>query len=327
MTIYAYCPDMQDFSWWTDYKSGTTHQTTGARTGTYAIRLVSAAFGNNQYVTKSVASGETWYTKTGVYFSSPTTTNQLGILFRESSTTHVEVRFDPGAGSITAYRGGTSVATATAVIGIEKIYCIEVKVVVHDSTGVIQVKVDGVLEIDFSGDTRNGGSGVIDNIKWQASSDNSSSLYAYLSDIVIRDDGWPGLGGLNLLVPTGNGTNTAWTGTYADVDELPPSFTDDIDTDAGTTTTKETYTHAGLAASAYDSIAFVAVQAVAKLDGAGSGNIRSIVKSGSTYGNGSSTALTTSAAWVELYQTTDPDTASAWTKAGVGSAEFGVETI
>jgi len=119
-------------------------------------------------------------------------------------------------------------------LGTNHQYCIEMKVTIADSDGIIQVKIDGVLDIDITGDTRSvaaaGGDipgrfyagcpvhGYLDNLYWD--------------DIAINNDAgsinnsWIGQGGILALMPASDvylGGMEPSTGEdrFACVDEIP----------------------------------------------------------------------------------------------------------
>ena len=110
---------------------------------------------------------------------------------------------------------GTTLGTAAGVLGSTGVwYCIEAYGLVDDSAGVVTVKVNGVEVLALTGqDTRNGGAGQISAVEWEA---GTSAIYYYIDDIVIRDDDWPGQGGLFLLAVDGDGSDTGWTASTGD---------------------------------------------------------------------------------------------------------------
>lgn len=296
---------------------------TTARTGSWSFR----SQGADAYV-MGVASNATKYLGVGFYASAAAPTH-VQILFREGGTAHVTIVGNTIAGTIEARLGlsnGTLLGSG-GTIAINGWYFLGIKVTVHDSTGIVQVYLDGVEILNLtSQDTQNGATGVIDNILLQ-----TPSGYVYWDDIKVRDDAIPGVGGIYVYVPTGDGADAAWTGSAGNdwecVDEAPATYGDYISTDVATTGTKSTFTHAAMAAAAYDSIDCVCAAAVAKLDAVGSGNTRAIVKSSASYGNGASVALSTTTKYLHAFQTVNPNGGGAWDKTAVGAAEPGVETI
>lgn len=204
--------------------------------------------------------------------------------------------------------------------------CFEFRYKVSDTVGIFQVKVDGTLIHDFSGDTRNGGTvDEIDQIKITTA--NGVHMYYQFDDIVVRDDGWPGAGGVHLLVPDSAGDVSDWTASAGNpwdcVDEVPPDFADYIYEDSANLDSH--LFNAESLPSEVDSVNAVKAMNVAKLAVAGSGNVRAIAKSGTTTDVGSSESLDTSDKYVDHLMDDDPDTASEWTVSGVNSLQVGAE--
>lgn len=111
--------------------------------------------------------------------------------------------------------------------------CIEIHVLIDNAVGVIQVRIDGVQIINFSGDTQIGANNEILVIVWGASySDGDYVCYGYYDDLAInsihgiRNNSWLGLGGVIGLVPIGAGNYTQLTpsagANWAAVNEIPP---------------------------------------------------------------------------------------------------------
>jgi len=130
--------------------------------------------------------------------------------------------------------------------------CIEIRVLIDNAVGVIQVRIDGVQVIDFSGDTQVDADDEVLVIVWGASySDGGYVCYGYYDDLVInsihgiRNNSWPGLGGIVGLVPTGAGNYTQLIpsagANWAAVNEVPPDD-DAAYVEQATTDLKDTYT-------------------------------------------------------------------------------------
>jgi hypothetical protein len=144
--------------------------------------------------------------------------------FRSGSSNESGLYFD-GIQRLTAYRGGTVLQTANLVLSTGAWYLVEVHLKISNTVGVFQVKVDGTMVINFSGDTLYGSS-TIDNIYYIGA--------IYLDDLACNDtsggvdDSWCGDGSMVKVTPDDNGTDNDWTGNDADsvdnyllVDEFP----------------------------------------------------------------------------------------------------------
>lgn len=208
-------------------------------------------------------------------------------------------------------------------------YYLEMYVKIADSGGQVAVKVDGTQVINFTGDTRNGGTDTdIDQIQFQG-----NGVSCYLDDYSVYNalgsvnNTWPGDRRVITLSPTGAGNSTQMTpstgSNWQTVDELPVSSTDYVDGDIGE---KDTYALANLPSNV---TAVHAVQAavVAKKTDAGDMSMRPILRSGSTdYAGTTTTVGAADAVKFDMWET-DPATSAAWLVAAVNAAEVGVEAL
>lgn len=219
--------DVGDCSMWTTH-SGGLPSSDYARVGTYAFKL-----GLTDYLQQSVPSSATLsYTRVALLAKNAGSPH-VDLEFREGSgTTHVTVRVDWVAGSITVYRGGAALGTVLQTYSVSlqtaAWYVLEVQGTVANSGGTVTVRLDGtVLTPVVSGvDTRDGGAaGVCDNL-YLGRVPSGASIY--VDDVILRTDDWPGLGSIYMLVPTGPGTNSAWDASsgdaYACVNTFPVTF-------------------------------------------------------------------------------------------------------
>ena len=109
--------------------------------------------GSTEYLRKNITATDEMYF---ALLYRPFTSNSSGVLtLRKDSTILVQVR-RTSAGKIQVNRGSTTIDTGTCVLGIDNTYLIEIRVKIHDSTGVVDVKVDGISDITFSGNTKVG---------------------------------------------------------------------------------------------------------------------------------------------------------------------------
>jgi len=246
---------------------------------------------------------------------------------RNSTNVHVTVYFNPMTKFVSAYYRSTTTYYGGAIVpefGYDSWQVFEVKLVIADGTsGSVVVKVNGVERVNVTGIDTNYSGGVCDNILMQ--SDSNAPIY--LDDILIDDANWPGLGGIEVLAPTGNGNYTAWTNDYTAVDDNPPNDdTDYIYTDAETADTKETFTFADLAEGAHDPRT-VGLATRCRLDGAGSGTVKPMIRSNGIDDIPDGTILTTSYVNIRRYWDTDPGNSdNPWSVAAVNALEAGVSS-
>ena len=234
-----------------------------------------------------------------------------------------------------ASSGGTLLATSAVPFSILGQWrSINVYFRVDDATGRAVVKVDGTTQIDYSGDTRNGGSsGAIDAVRASVSSNASNGI----ADLVICD----GLGTVNNTypgdiacirrLPNGNGTYNQFTGSdgnsvdnYALVDEAPSNDTDyTYATAAGQ---KDSYQIEDLPPA---TLSVMGVRAVAKTakSGAGAAGMSVLLRENGTDTYSPSVPLSTSFSWQgDVVREVKPSDSSAWTISDVNAMEIGVRS-
>lgn len=159
----------------------------------------------------------------------------MGLLFiRHTSTTQVFISLN-ASGQVTAYRGTTLLGTSTAALAVGVEHFLEIKVVIHNSTGSIEVRANGGTILSLSGvDTQQTGSATWDEVVLgKAVTANSNQITWDFDDFSAHDgsgSNWNTFMGdhaWKLRLPTANGTTRDWTpstGTddFAVVDDVPP---------------------------------------------------------------------------------------------------------
>ncbi|MDA8217615.1 MAG: hypothetical protein M0Z94_08375 [Dehalococcoidales bacterium] len=269
-------------------------------------------------------------------------TNRTSLLFYEGATLHIEVRVGLAVdGLVTVYLGTTAIATGYIpgyVLG--SWYCVEARVLINDvsSTGRVVVVIDGDYAhpiIDFTGDTRNGGTtGLIDRFYVQGS--NANTQVGVVDDVAVNDtagaihNSWCGDGYGKLLVPNANGDLSQLVGSDANsvdnyllVDEVPYNTTDYVE--SATVGAKDLYHVANPGLAANEVINSVRVVAFAKLDLPGAGSIQAGIKT-AIEDWGTAVALNDTT-WkvAHKFYAVDPADLAAWTEAKVNSLQVGVQ--
>lgn len=127
----------------------------------------------------------------------------------------------------------TTQATGTIPIVKETWYLIEVHIKIDDAAGAIDTKIDGVLDVAFSGDTKPGADAHFDNFYFSVLSGGAGTNVAVaLDDLGINntaggvDDTWLGDGKIIIIKPNGDTatlelTPSAAVSHYTLVDEVP----------------------------------------------------------------------------------------------------------
>lgn len=251
-----------------------------------------------------------------------------GILeVRNGATTMVSIIRAYSGKLLSARRGSTVVATGS-LLTIDQTYLIEVRIKIHDSTGVIQVKVDGALAIDFSGDTKVGADTQFNLVNLGHITESNCYAYCYYDNFIMDDAAWIGDTKIQAILPTGAGATTGWTpsagANYACVDERPASDVDYVSINANDAV--DTYA-AGNMAGAIGNVKCVQVQSRTRTEGAPTPtNLKLVVRSGGTdYLSGDKTVPAAEKALYNLWELNPADSA-AWAESDVNAMEIGIKS-
>lgn len=247
-------------------------------------------------------------------------------------TLHGRLDVNPGSGVVTTKRDTTTLlASASGVFNPAVWNLFEVYWLSGDTTaGAFQVKINGTLAATYVGcDTRNAGTaGTISQIRLGMISALSYEQVMYMDDIAVRDDTWCGQGGIFALPITGNGVDQGFTASAGNawdcINELPADWADYI-TAPVAAGTRSIFDILDFPAT-ISSVSCVGVFAKARLNIAGTGNAKTVAKSGATINYGTSTALSTTEQWLQHYMDVDPADSGAWTQADINALKVGVET-
>ncbi len=269
--------------------------------------------------------------------------NDFLIKWREDAApaaTHVMIKMTDANGTLVVEKGGTGGilgSSATSAFPINAWFHLEAKMKIHDTTGTIQVRIDGVDVINETGlDTRNGGNvGIVDLVTFGSAEDNAIVLR--ICDIFILNE--QGSAPLNDLIgphtieslrtdAAGNYTN--WTpsaGANHDAVDDPTEAVHDGDSTFVETTVAERDSYSfGDLVSGEDPIA-VQVKATARFTGTQL-DFNTFLRRSATDDDGP-TETGTSSGFADraltIYET-DPIAAGAWTKANLEATEFGIRT-
>ena len=204
---------------------------------------------------------------------------------------------------------------------------------VHATLGRWEVTVDGISLMDFTGDTL--GAGTPDTINGIAFGSGKNAVYKW-DDIIITD----GLGSppfddlltdrrIETIRPDGVGTATNFAPFPADgvnwnkVDEAVPDD-DTTYVEDSVSAQRDTYTHGNMTLTPA-SIDGLVVKTLAKNPDGGSNDIKHVIDSNGSVSVGSAVGTTNAYQVKQTLFETDPNTATAWTKAGVDAVEAGFE--
>lgn len=271
--------------------------------------------------------------------SGAATRRQLTILGDSGTTTHLSFVYRDVNGKVLVYNGaGTLIASSVPnAVPVDTYVYLETKVVLSDTVGVVTVKVNGAIVVNFSGDTKNGGTDpTFDHLVFGFGSNFDSTNY-HMDDLYILN----GAGAVNnnfigdcnvyARFPDGNGNysqgvNSGGTSVnnYTYVDENPDPNTSDYVAFA-TTGDKDTYTFGNIPAG---TVYGVQQAAYAAKSDAGTRTLRNIQRiAGADYASSNDQGLSITPTYAGKFDIIEnsPATGVAWTVTEVNAAEFGTE--
>lgn len=314
-----------------------------ARTGPYGLRCQTAGASASSYFVKSFANvSSAWV---DLAFKCTLINNQTIMQFQDSNgVAHLNFKILT-AGTIEVRRGnnsGTVIATSTFVYTVGTWVHMQIKFVIDDASGVVQVRFNGsgTNDIDFAGDTRNAGLASVASVLFGVidTAINSTGAPHDFDDLIFHDttgsapeNTWLGDSEVAYLFPNAAGDSSQGTiggsspaaTRHESLDETPP--------DEGVTTVE--FTSSGdLLLMNYQDLAITAgtVYAVipvprAQKTAAGNRQFRPVSKLAGVTMNGSNFVLSTS--WVTFVPDVwhDDPSGAAWTATNINSAQFGVQ--
>lgn len=189
---------------WLDATSGTgtTAVTAGSkRNGNFGLDMTA---GGHYIATKLLpVSCSEFYFRTGLkIIGFPAGAAPVGLYFQEGATIHTQV--GGIAGGLWTIRnpqvGGLQLTGGAVTAG--QYYCVEGHVLIADAGGILTLKIDGTIILNSVGDTRNGGTGLIDRLVLDCP---NNTVHAHFDDIAFSRDGWIGNGMVIDKAPNGIG--------------------------------------------------------------------------------------------------------------------------
>lgn len=274
----------------------------------------------------------------------PVASNLRLLEFREGIINHIGILLD-NTGALLVNRGvlngspgnGTNLGiSASGILGTGGFTYLEVKVVVHDTTGSVVIRANGIVVLTLTGiDTRDAGTGIINEVAFGSSgTSTTTSVACTVDDFYVCDN----TGAINndflgdtrvqAILPDGAGNYTQLTpsaGSNFDcVNENPAN--DDTDFVSSITAgQKDSYTLAPIALLTA-TIFGVAVNLISRKEDAGPRTERSLVRSSGVDAVGAIVAPGVTYLNVQQIFELDPSAAS-WTVATVNAMEAGVEVV
>lgn len=225
--------------------------------------------------------------------------------------------------------GNTILGTYSAPFYTNTLYYVEVAATIADSGGTCVVRLNGVEVINYTGDTRNGGtSTLIDSVSVTA----NGGFSVLVDDFYLCDDTGLAphntfLGDIRIqaLVPNAAGSSTQFTpssgANYTTVDELPMNAADFVS--SSTVGHKDMYAFSNL--GAVNTVYGIQNNVIVKKTDASALSLKPVITSGSTTVNGATVVLSATDVNVRDIRALNPDTSAAWDQASVNALEAGFE--
>lgn len=322
------------------WTSGAARDTGRARTGAASLLVgTSSGTGGFPSYTLNVADrNATMIMGAGVYFVGNVVDYDIYNFAGSAGATHIAIRRKTtGAVEIVQGSTGTVATTGPNVMLAGNWYHLEAKVLVADGGGTVDVRVNGVSVVTFSGDTRNGGADAnVYSVSLSAGS-GAPDRQASVDDFFLLN----GAGSYNnnligdckviTLYPNGNGNYSQGVGSDADsvnnyllVDENGVPNTSDY-IDLANTGDKDSYAFDNLPAG---TIYGIAQRAYASKTDAGSRTMRNFQRIGGVdYPSATDQGLSVTPTYLGLSDIVEksPATSAAWTVTEINGTEFGVE--
>jgi hypothetical protein len=309
------------------------------KTGNYSMKVTNG----QMYITTPITTtNPTIYFKLHLYLGAAifTGTNFDFITFGNAAGPQVSVGFKSAYGrALTVTRGylnDTILAVGAIELELYTWYLIEGKITLHGSTGIFQLKVNGVcpgtMGVDFTGNTLKQASTDFTWVRLGLCVEPSyNGTTFYMDGFVLDDTNWIGDSRVIGIAPSGAGVTTQWTpstgNNYACVDDIPANDTDYVGINANDQV--DLYSHAALPAEAY-LIKSVSVIARAVKEGASTPqNLKlalNIDGDGGSPRLSNSTALSYVMQWISNIWEINPATGLAFTPAEVNATQFGIKS-
>lgn len=300
------------------------------RSGTYAWNVTDVLASGSK---KAFTPASEFYFRMAFRADDVNTSGVNFLLFYGSGTNSL-LGFGFSAGKIVASIGGTGTISLQPNVW----YLLEVYYKIADASGRVVTKIDGVTDIDYTGDTKPGSDTQAES--FIVGRPYPSGGTTIIDDLALNntaggaDDSWCGDGRIVALTPNGNGTTNQWTGSdgnstdnYLLVDERPSNNDTDY-SENSTTGQRDMYTMTDWDESGSKSILRVWGECRAKDTVAEGGQIKVGLRTESTVYLSAAKSLLTSYTQIkgDEYKT-NPNTATAWTNTQADAVEFVVETV
>ncbi|QQR69246.1 MAG: hypothetical protein IPI58_00745 [Alphaproteobacteria bacterium] len=305
---------------------------TGRRSGSAAARL--GNYGGD-YIQKVMDDQTTWIVGFA-YKREAAGNSELPLVQLKDSTGSVQsgLYMHCSDGLLRLWRGdmSTLLATSSSAIPLNTWCYIELKTFINDTTGTLELRVNGTTVATYTGDTKQSSSLNTARTIRLAGGVYSSSYYGFIDDLYVCDgagttnNDFLGDCRVDTLYPNGVGNSAQFTptGSSANWENVKDTTIDEDTTNNASATSGQIDSFAfGDLSNLGSSVFGVQNNLVAKKDDAGTRTMRSVTRIGGTnYESADYSLGTTYLDYVQL-QEQNPATAVAWTVDAINGAEFG----
>ena len=210
--------------------SGAAINTTTKRSGGASIRLTKS----NLYFQKSITGIDEFYIRFGIYIDTFSTNGYIEYQWLNTSTVLGRLWVShTGVLNLSIGSNYTILDSSPYILSVDTWYLIEAHILIDDAAGSVDVEIDGVNYISYSGDTKPGADTTANIMKF-INNDYGSSGTAdvYFDDMGLNDtaggvdDSWLGDGKIIIIKPNADTatldlTPSAAVAHYTLVDEVP----------------------------------------------------------------------------------------------------------
>jgi hypothetical protein len=295
-----------------------------ARTGMSGSYCLDLRVANTTVVIKTVTARADYYI--GMRFSPQTGGHQTVVAWRNSGTILGFIKRNNTTGYFDLHTStGASVASGTTLTNLDTTYLIEIYINIADS-GSCVLKVNGVTDINYSGDTKPGSQTTIDNFLFGYVGSAYGYAYCYVDDIVIRTDAYTGDVRVGGKTVDGNSGSPQWTASTGDNWDCLNDVDDANYVYTNTNDNLDLYTVADVT-EAIDTVQAVKVSVSARKQGAATpANLKLACQSGSYLS--ANKALPTSMGNIFNIWEGDPaDSNAAWTETKLNDLVVGIKAV
>jgi hypothetical protein len=267
--------------------------------------------------------------------SLPTSANRLLSLF-EGATDQINVLINT-TGTLAVRRTTTTLATSTGALLANTRYRLELRALNADAGGIAEVRIDGAVFVTFTGDTRNGGTGVMNRLELWGPTRSDGVGFTHYDNLTINTasapapTGYPGARRIETLLPNatlaeGFSRSNSALAPHELVGEGQLDATSFVS--SATPGARDEYGLSDLSGTPSSIDAVVLVSHAARSD-PGARSLRANLLSGSARALGATVSppVSPSGSYSETILHADPNTSAAWTPAAVNAARAEVEIV